>query len=65
MYCLLMIEKGPDPYGHVMPVGAYRKFYDGDGLTEYTNWPTYSRTRSERPKGTVIDTPWSIYSTGK
>lgn len=63
--CFLMVEKGPDPYGHIVPVGTYRKFYDGDGFSELTNWPAYSRTRSERPKGTVMDTPWSMYSTGK
>lgn len=64
-HCFLMVDKGLDPYEHLVPVGTYRKFYDGDGFSEYTTWPTYSRTRSERPKGTVVDTPWSIYSTGK
>ena len=63
--CFLMLEKGADPSGHIVPVGTYRKFYDGDGLAENSYWPAYSRTRSDRPKGAAIDTPWSIYSTGK
>ncbi len=63
--CFLWIDKGPDPYEHIVPVGTYRKFYDGDGFSEETYWPTYSRTRSERPKGATFDTPWSSCSTGR
>ena len=63
--CFLWIDKGPDPYEHIVPVGTYRNFYDGDGFSEETYWPTYSRTRSERPKGATFDTPWSSCSTGR
>lgn len=33
-YGLLMLDKGPDPYGRVMKVGYYRIYKDRDGLSE-------------------------------
>ena len=63
--CFLMLDKGSDPFGHIVPIGTYRKFYDGDGLSESTTWPSLSRTRSTNQLDKVIRAPWTEYSTGK
>lgn len=37
-YGLLMLDKGPDPYGRVMKVGYYRIYKDRDALSQSAEW---------------------------
>lgn len=46
-YAFAMVDKY-DPYNHLMPIGAFRVFIDGDGMTEYIDLTNSAsiRTRS-------------------
>ena len=37
-YGLLMLDKGPDPYGRVMEVGYFRIYRDRDALSQFAEW---------------------------
>jgi len=37
-YAFIMLEKGPDPSGVLVPVNTYRVFKDGDGLASKYSW---------------------------
>ena len=37
-YGLLMLDKGPDPYGRVMEVGYFRIYKDRDALSQFAEW---------------------------
>ena len=38
-WAFVMVEKGEDPYGDVVPVGTIRSFKDSDGLSDNAEWP--------------------------
>lgn len=44
-YAFAMVDKY-DPYNHLMPIGAFRVFKDGDGMTEYIDLTNSGRTRT-------------------
>ena len=50
-YAFVMVEKGSDPDHILMDEGVFRVFEDGDKLSMYTSWPSYSPKRM--PQGTA------------
>lgn len=49
-YAFVMVDKGSDPNGTLMPVNAYRIFRDNDGLSVWTEWPGINfRGVNQRP----------------
>lgn len=53
-YAIYMIEKD-DPNNRLMDVGAYRVFYDGDGLVKKYNW-----YNSKREHPVLSEDPYSM-----
>jgi hypothetical protein len=48
-YAFVMVEKSDDPNNYIMEEGVYRVFYDGDYVSQPTDWPSdftpYSKAR--------------------
>ena len=43
-YAFTLVEKTGDTTDKLMDVGGFRVFKDGDGLSNYTTWPSITRT---------------------
>lgn len=64
-YAFVMVEKSDDPSHHIMDVGEFRVFVDGDSLAETSSWARGANTRKVTVKDGKITTPWSVYSLRK
>lgn len=47
-FAFIMTEKKNDTDNHLMDVGGFRIFKDGDGLAEPTSWPSFTRSIADQ-----------------